>query len=135
MTSKKIGMVLGIILIVLGLLGLAGGLGLGLVGADGVFVTNLAHSLVHLVAGAVLLIVAMKSASSLGMAFKVLGIVLVLAAVIGFVMGSPILGFLASNMMSNVLNLVVGAILIWAGFMGVRRTSGSMEGGNMNTMA
>lgn len=129
MSAKKIGMVLGIIFIIVGLLGLVGGLGLGLVGANGIFMTNTAHDLVHLVTGILFVFVSMKAASSMTTVFKIFGIVYLLVALLGFWMGSPVLGFLDTNAAANWLHVVLGVVILGSGFMASGR--GMMNGGGM----
>ena len=48
----------------------------------------------------------------------VLGAVLVLVGLLGFVMGSPLLGLFGVNPAQNVLHLVAGALGLWLGSKG-----------------
>jgi hypothetical protein len=45
----------------------------------------------------------------------IIGIVLLLTGVLGFVMSSPLLGLVAVNALHNVVHLLTGAIFLWAG--------------------
>lgn len=47
---------------------------------------------------------------------KVIGIVLLLVGILGFVMDSPLLGLFEVNTLHNIVHLVLGAIFAWAGF-------------------
>lgn len=47
---------------------------------------------------------------------RIIGIILVLVGVLGFVMSSPLLGIFAVNALHNVVHLITGIIFLWAGF-------------------
>lgn len=121
MSGKKWGMILGIILLIVGVLGLIGGF--GIVGEEGLFMTDRTHDLVHLVTGLIFIIVAAKSGQSMGMVLKVFGVIYVLLGILGFVMESPLLGFLTTNGADNVLHLILGIVFFWAGMMAGKRSS------------
>ncbi len=128
MNAKKIGMVFGIVLVILGLIGFVGGF--GIVGANGFFMTDMTHDIIHLVIGLVLLFGAMKSPSSMPMLLKVIGVVVVLVAILGLISSEDlILGFIVSNAAADWLHLVVGIVLLGAGFMGGKSNSGMVGGG------
>lgn len=128
MMGKKIGMIVGVVLILVAITGFVGGL--GITGPEGFFVTNTVHDLIHLVTGIVLVWVAAKSPSAMGMTFKVFGIVYLIVAVLGFAMGDTILGFVHANMADHVLHVILAVVFLWAGFMGSK--SGMMSGGGMS---
>lgn len=130
MNAKKIGMVFGVVLIILGLLGFVGGF--RIVGVDGIFMTDTTHDLIHLVLGLVLFIGAMKAPSSMPMLLKVVGLVVLLVAILGLMGdGDKILGFILSNAAADWLHLIVGIVLLGAGFMGRKQSSGMVSGGGM----
>lgn len=126
MSAKKIGMILGVVFIVAGLLGFVGGL--GIVGPTGFFMTNTAHDLVHLVTGLLFVFVSMKASSSMAMVLKIFGVVYLVVALLGFWMGSPILGFLDSNAAADWLHVILGIVILGAGFMS---SGNSNMGGGM----
>lgn len=109
--GKKTAMILGWVFLVLGILGFIGN---PLVGEEALFHTNGTHNLVHLIFGVLLLWVAYKATSKVGMVLKVLGVVYLLVAVLGLFM-NPVLGILEVNGADNVLHIVLGAWLLWAG--------------------
>lgn len=47
---------------------------------------------------------------------KILGVVLLLVGILGFVMESPLLGMFHVNTLHSVVHLATGAIFAWAGF-------------------
>jgi len=127
MSAKTIGLVLGIIFVLAAVLGM---MGTSFFGPDGMFVTNIPHDIVHLVSGLLLIFVALKSAGSAATVLKVLGVVYLIVAVLGFVMGGEgmILNLLAVNGAVNILHVVFGIVLLGAGFM-VGKKSQPMTGG------
>ena len=46
----------------------------------------------------------------------IIGIILLLVGILGFVMSSPLLGIFPVNTLHNVVHLVTGLIFVWAGF-------------------
>jgi len=122
MSGKNIGMVLGLVLLLVGILGLVG-FGVGIVGPDGFFTTDTTHDVVHLITGAILLWVVMKAGESTGMVFKVLGIIYLLIAILGFFGGGSVFGLMVVDTNDNILHLVLGVILLWAGMKGARSDS------------
>ena len=47
---------------------------------------------------------------------KVLGVILLLVGLLGFAMSSPLLGLFSVNPLHNVVHVVSGIVLLWAGF-------------------
>lgn len=126
MSGKNIGMIFGVIFIILGLLGFVNGA--GIVG-DGLFQTDTTHDVIHLITGLILLFVAMKSVDSIGMTLKVLGIIYLLVAILGFIGDGNVLSLFVVNTADNVLHLVIAIIFLWAGFAGSK--NGGMMGSGM----
>ena len=114
--SKNLIIIFGVVFLLVGILGLLGGV--SIVGPEGIFVTNGAHDWVHLLSGIIFLIVGFAAAQSSAVTMKIFGIVYLLVAVLGFVMQSPLLGLLDYNMNDNILHLVLGVVITWAGFAG-----------------
>lgn len=99
--------ILGWVLIVVGVLGFIPGItsdGMLL----GIFEVDAVHSIIHIITGALLVMMAANK-----MLVMVLGIIYLLLGVLGYVMASPLLGFLHVNGMDNILHLVLGALLVW----------------------
>lgn len=108
------GLVLGIIFLIIGILGFIPN---PFVGDGAIFQTGLAHNLVHLITGLILVLVSGKG--SCRAVLKVLGIIYVILALIGwFTAGSgTLLGFLSVNGADHWLHLVLGLLLFWGGIL------------------
>ncbi len=116
--AKKIAVVFGVVFVLVGILGFIPN---PLVGAAGLFETNMLHDLVHLLFGIILLVVAFKAPGKSGLWLKILGAVYLLLAILGFVMvpeGGELLGIVHTNDADHWLHIVLGIVLLAAGFMG-----------------
>jgi hypothetical protein len=116
--GKKTAMILGWVFLVLGVLGFFSN---PLVGNGALFHADMNHNLVHLISGAILLWVAYKAANKSAMVLKVLGVVYLLVAVLGFFMEGSVLGLLEVNGAVNLLHLVLGVWLLVAGIKEAKR--------------
>src|SRR5262245_15468978 len=118
MTPKSAALLLGIIFIVVGLLGFIPN---PIIGAENaIFHANTLHSLVHIVSGALFVIVAMASPANASMFMKVFGVVYLLIGVLGiFSVGEDgmgtVLGFLHVNGADNYLHIALGLVIFLAG--------------------
>jgi len=127
--AKKLAMMLGVIFLLLGVLGFIPN---PLVGESGLFRTDLMHSLVHLISGTLFVYVSMKTSHVVGTTMKVFGVIYLLIAVLGFLAVGPdmveanLLGLVAVNTADNWLHLVLGVVILLAGF------SGKGSGSNMS---
>lgn len=115
---KTTGIVFGIIFLIIGILGLIAS---PLVGSAGYFVTNSAFDVINIIVGIIFLIVAFKSASAAAVTLKVIGIIYILLAIIGFFVvdasgTGSVLGFIGVNGATNWLNLILGIIVLACGF-------------------
>lgn len=112
--AKTLAMILGIVFVLVGILGFV---------TDGelvgLFHTDAVHDAIHLLIGLVLIGVAAANGNSAG-ALKIIGIIYVLLAVVGFIqvgtegMGK-LLGLAEFNAADNYLHLVLGIVLWVAG--------------------
>lgn len=115
--AKKLAVVFGIIFVLVGILGFIPN---PLVGATGLFETDTLHNLVHLLIGVILLIVAMSAPAASALWLKIFGVVYLLLAVLGFLLipgGGVLLGLVITNTADHLLHLVLGVVLLAAGFM------------------
>jgi preprotein translocase subunit Sss1 len=116
--TKKLSMVLGVVFIIVGILGFIPN---PIVGMDKIFHTNLIHDLVHILLGVVLLVGGSKSNAGASMTLKVVALVYLLVAILGFIMGpGKLLGLVEVNSADNWLHLVLALVLFGS----------SMAGGN-----
>ncbi len=111
--AKKLALMFGIIFVLVGLLGFVGN---PLVGPGALFETNRMHDLVHLIFGLILLGVAFMAPQQSSLWLKVLGVAYLLVAVMGFTMASPLLGLIEVNGADNWLHVLLGIVLLMAGF-------------------
>ena len=109
--AKTAAIIFGIILLIVGIWGFFGG-GMSV----GVFAADVTSSVIHVVLGIILLAVSAKP--SAGATLKTLGIIYIILAILGFIGGGTILGFIATNSAANWLYLVVGIILAACGWSG-----------------
>jgi hypothetical protein len=133
--AKKVSLVLGVVFVLVGLLGFVPN---PLVGEGGFFHTDLVHNLVHLIIGIVLLVMMSKPAA--GLTVKVVGIVYLVVAILGFLMvGSEtgkLLGLIEVNGADNWLHLVLGVVIAVLGWTVCKGSSSSvsMNNGSMGNM-
>jgi hypothetical protein len=114
--AKKLAYVFGVIFVLVGLLGFVSN---PLVGAGAMFETDLMHNLVHLLFGVILLVVAWKAAEKSALWLKILGVVYLVLAILGFLMvseGGMLLGLVSTNAADHWLHIVLGIVLVGAGF-------------------
>lgn len=119
--AKKWALTFGIIFLIVGIIGLLGGW--GIVGQSGLFMTDSVHDWVHIISGLIFLIVALAAPARSAITLKILGIVYLIVAILGF-FTSPVLGFITVNSADNWLHLILAIVIVWAGF--GSRSEGSM---------
>ena len=121
--AKKLALVFGIVFVIVGILGFIPN---PIVGMTGFFLTDAVHNIVHLLVGIILLVISLKAAAKSAVALKVFGIIYLVLAIIGFFSGSTILGLVAINGADNWLHLVLGIVIVAAGFMAKDSSSAPM---------
>ncbi len=131
--AKTLAKVFGVVFLLVGALGFVSN---PIVGMMGMFHTNMAHNLVHLLIGVVLLLMA-KTEEKAAMWLKIVGVVYLLVAVLGFMMTTAggtanLLGLVEVNGADNWLHLVLGVVLFFAGFSG--KKNAMPMGGGMGQM-
>ena len=122
--AKKLALLFGVVFIVVGLLGMF--VPNPLVGAGALFDTNMAHDLVHLLFGIILLAVALKMPGASAKWLKILGVVYLVIALAGFVLapsGGLLFGLVETNDADHWLHVLLGVVLLVAGFMGKKDMS------------
>ena len=107
--AKTTAIIFGVIFVIAGIWGLFASPVIGFIAADAI------SSIIHIIAGIILLIVASKP-SAAG-ALKTIGIIYVIFAILGFVQGDTVLfGAFTTDMATNWFYLVVGIIVAALGF-------------------
>ncbi len=113
--AKKSALVFGIIFLLVGILGFIPN---GIVGMGATFETNTLHNVIHLVFGLILVWIAVKSPAKSSMTLKVVGIIYLILAIVGFIQGTTVLGIVPVNSADNWLHLVLGIVIGALGFAG-----------------
>lgn len=108
--AKKLVMVLGVVLALVGLLGFFNNPVLG------IFPVNALHNIVHLASGILAIVFAMQGEAQAVMLAKVLGVVYLLVAVLGLIAPSLIDSLIKVNGADNILHLLLAAVFLWVGF-------------------
>ena len=110
---KKLGVVLGIVFVLVGILGFISN---PLVGANGLFQTDAVHNVIHLIIGVVLLIAA-KSESASRKAIITFAVIYLLLAIVGFFQlgasgqSGKLLGLASANSADNWLHVVLAIVM------------------------
>ncbi len=130
--AKTPTLIFSVILMLLGILGFTSN---SLIGANALFVADSAQNLIHLILGAILLVVALWASDSLAFWLKVIGAVLFLLGLIGLItvpsVGGSLLGIAASNGASDWLHLILGATIYITGMYGISPTQSLRPQGMM----
>lgn len=126
MNTKTAAIIIGLAFVAVGILGFVEN---PIVGSshDAIFHTDQTHNIVHLVSGALFLLIAIASPGSAGAFLKIFGIVYLAlgiygAATMGAEETKKLLGFLHVNKADNYLHIGLGAVIFLAGFLGPRTT-------------
>ena len=114
--AKTLAIVFGIIIVIVGVLGFVPN---PIVGEGAAIATSMALNVLYIVLGLVLLGAGVRMPAQAGLWLKIVGVVYVIAAVAGFLVapnGGVILGVFTVNVASNLLHVVLGVVLLVAGF-------------------
>jgi hypothetical protein len=104
---KTVAIIFGIVFLLVGVLGFVPGIITNQM-LLGIFHVNAVHNVVHLLSGAVALIVGLMSTAAARMYFRVFGIVYALVAILGFFVGNGLLlGLISNNMADTWLHVVI----------------------------
>src|SRR6185503_12011203 len=120
MTAKTAAVLIGLIFIAVGLLGYVDN---PIVGESdkAMFHADSVHNIVHIVSGALFLLIALAAPASAGGFMKLFGIIYLAIGIIGMVqIGSQdmmkLFGFLMVNKLDNYLHIGLGVVIFLAGF-------------------
>lgn len=116
---KILTLILGTILTLLGIFGFTSN---SLIGMNAPFVADTAHNILHIVLGAILLVVAFWSSKNCVLWLKIIGAATFLLGLIGVLTipstGGELLGVVTTNGASNWFNLIAGVVIFIAGIYG-----------------
>ncbi len=110
--TKKLAVVFGIVFVIVGLLGFIQN---PIVGAGAFFHTDAMHNAFHLLVGIVLLIAGANGIKASALWLKIFGIVYLVLFLDGLVQ-PELLGFIEANNADAWLHLVLGVVLLVAGY-------------------
>ena len=121
--AKSLGMLFGIVFLAVGILGFVP----GATNNDmllGIFMVNPAHSIVHIVSGAIFLFASMAGAGAARLWFQIFGIVYAVVAVLGFMNpNGMLLGMISNNPADTWLHVVLAVAMLAIGFLSPKQSS------------
>lgn len=89
----------------------------------GIFHVNAAHSVVHIVSGAIFLFASMSGASAARLWFQIFGVIYAIVAVLGFMTpNGMLLGFMSNNPAVTWLHVVLAVVMLAIGFGSAKQT-------------
>jgi hypothetical protein len=113
--AKKLAMIIGVVLVVVGLLGLL--IPNPIVGDEGVFQTNNLHDLFHILTGVIFMVAASKGELASAQTMIVFGFVYLALTVLGFLTGEgDLLGLVRINTADNFLHLALTLVFLGVGY-------------------
>jgi hypothetical protein len=113
MDAKTAALILGVVFVLVGILGFIPN---PVVSPTGIFAVDTAHILVHLVSGGAILAAAYSNMGA-SLTLKVFGVIYAAMAILGFMQdGNMLLGMIHSNKADTWLHLLLGVVLLAAGF-------------------
>ncbi len=119
--TKKLAMVFGIVFLLVGVLGFIPNPIVGEMNA--IFHADMVHNLIHIITGLVLVYLGSKSNATAATTLKVVGVVYLVVALVGFIMADTVAGIIPVNVADNWLHTVLGIVILWSGFGGKRNSN------------
>ena len=123
MNLKTWSWIFAIVFLAIGILGFVP----GITNADGnllgIFHVDTVHNIVHILTGAIALLVAVGSAKSQTAVFKTFGVIYAIVAIVGLVQGDTVLGIFAVNMADHVLHVAIALIALYLGFVAGKKNA------------
>ena len=120
---KTLGMLFGIIFLAVGILGFVPGVTNNEM-LLGIFMVNTAHSVVHIVSGAIFLIASMSGAGAARIWFQIFGVIYAVVAILGFMNPSgPLLGMISNNPNDTYLHVVLAVLMLAIGFLSPKQAA------------
>ncbi len=123
--AKVSAIIFGIIFVIAGVWGLFMSPVIGFISADKV------SSIIHIIVGIVLLVLAGKSSAAA--ALKTIGIIYVIFAILGFIGKTSVLGIFTTDMATTWFYLVVGIVIAALGFAAKKGMSSSAPSAPMSS--
>src|SRR5204862_4255247 len=114
--AKTLGMLFGIVFLGVGILGFVPGVTSDVNGMPmllGIFHVNTAHSIVHIVSGAIFLFASMSGAGAARLWFQIFGAIYAIVAILGFMNpNGPLLGMISNNPNDTYLHVVLAVAML-----------------------
>lgn len=120
---KTLGMLFGIVFLAVGILGFVPGITNNEM-LLGIFHVNAAHSVVHIVSGAIFLFASMSGAAAARLWFQIFGVIYAIVAILGFMTpNGMLLGLISNNPADTWLHVVLALAMLIIGFATPRETA------------
>jgi hypothetical protein len=124
--AKSLGMLFGLVFLAVGILGFVPG-----VTKDdmllNIFMVNKAHSIVHIVSGAIFLIASMSGAGAARLWFQIFGVIYAVVAVLGFMTpNGMLLNMISNNPADTWLHVVLAVAMLAIGFLSPKQSSAAV---------
>lgn len=137
--AKKLSLTLGIIFVIIGVLGYIPN---PLISSAGIFATNHAHDIVHILTGIIFIIAGVAYQNAVSAVLKTFGVIYLIVAILGFFAvdattgTGSVLSFLTVNKADNWLHVVLAIIVFAAGIIAAKNgSSGEMASAAPSTPA
>jgi hypothetical protein len=92
-----------------------------------IFHVNAAHSVVHIVSGAIFLFASMSGAGAARLWFQVFGVIYAVVAVLGFMnQNGPLLGMISNNPATTWLHVVLAVAMLAIGFLSPKSSAAAV---------
>ena len=126
---KKIAIILGVLLVLISFLAITAN---PLVGKYGIFYTDFAHNMIHLISGVALLYIIFQHEKILLITLRIFGFIYLALAVIGAITTDSaeqgnVLGFFVANGAGHILHLAVGLVFVVLGTKTIRMPEENIE--------
>ena len=121
--AKSLGMLFGLVFLAVGILGFVPGVTNNEM-LLGVFMVNSAHSIVHIVSGAIFLFASMSGAGAARLWFQLFGVIYAIVAVLGFMNpNGMLLGMISNNPADTWLHVVLAVAMLAIGFLSPKQSA------------
>jgi hypothetical protein len=119
---KTLGILFGIVFLAVGILGFVPGITTNDMLLN-IFHVNAAHSVVHIVSGAIFLFASMSGPAAARLWFQIFGVIYAIVAILGFMTPNGLLlGMISNNPATTWLHVVLAVLMLAIGFGSAKQT-------------